>query len=128
MDSLSLHSRVNGVAGDALYLSHYQGTYYAIDLNFTLTVGLVEAIAGDVAILIGDILSGGGSDLEGNALQRLARFGIPLVNDETSGLGIGDNNRLGVAAFPNNHIGGGLVDNISARRRLDFSQYISAGS
>ena len=127
LNGLSLRGRVNGVARDALNLSHYQGTYYAINLNFTLTVGLVETVAGDVAILVRDILPGGSCDLEGDTLQRLSCARIPLVDDEGTGLGVGDNNRLCIAALTNHHIGGRSIHHITGRS-LDFSQYISAGS
>ena len=127
MNGLSLRGRVNGVARDALNLSHYQGTYYAINLNFTLTVGLVETVAGDVAILVRDILPGGSCDLEGDTLQRLSCARIPLIDDEGTGLGVGDNNRLCIAALTNHHIGGRSIHHITGRH-LDFSQHISAGS
>ena len=117
---------VDGVAGDGGRLRHHQRTNYAIDGDFSVLVGEIQAVAADLAVFIGDKLAGGGSDFEGDALQRLPSKGVPFVDHQRSRLGVGHNDGLRVAALPDGHIGAGLVHDI-AGRGLDFRQHISAG-
>ena len=115
LDRLSLGSGVDGVAGDGGCFSDHQGAYHSIDLDLAVLVGLIEAVTGDVAVFVWHILAGAGGHFEGDPLQGLSRQGIPLVDDQGPGLGVGDDHRLGIAALPDDHIGGCLIHNISGR-------------
>ena len=58
LDGLGLWSRVDGVAGDGLRLRDHQGTHHPVDLDLAVLVRLVEAVTGDVAVLVGDKFAG----------------------------------------------------------------------
>ena len=125
MDRLGLLGGVNGVAGDGLRLRHNQRAHHAVDLDLTVPVGIVDPVAGDVAILIRDILSSGSGHAEGNSLQRLSCQGIPLVNDQAAGLRVGDDHRLGISALADDHIDRGGIHNVPLGRS-DLSHHIGA--
>ena len=126
LDRLSLGSGVDGVAGDGGCFSDHQGAYHSIDLDLAVLVGLIEAVAGDVAVFVWHILAGAGGHFECDPLQGLSRQGIPLVDDQGPGLGVGDDHRLGIAALPDDHIGGCLIHDV-ALRGLDFRNDIRTG-
>ena len=126
LDGLGLMGRVDGVAGDSLHLRHYQGAHHAVDLDLPVLVGLIDTIAGDVAVFIGYILPGTGGHSEGDPLQGFASEGIPLVDDQAAGLGVGHDHRLGIPIGANHHVGGGLVHDVPLGR-LDLRQDIGAG-
>ena len=115
---------VDGVAGNGLDFGYHQRAYHPVDGDFTVPVGHIDAVAADLAVFVGDELTGGGRHLEGHAGQGLIGDGIPFVDDQCASLGIFHNHRLSVAVGANHHVCGGIVDHISAVRRLDFGQYI----
>ena len=126
LDCLGLGSGVNGISGDGGCFSDHQGTYHSIDLDLAVFVRLIEAVAGDVAVFVGHILAGAGGHFERDPFQRLSRQGIPLIDDKGTGLGVGDDHRLGVATLPDDHIGGCLIHDV-ALGGLDFRNDICAG-
>ena len=117
---------VDGIAGKGLDLRDHQCTHHAVDGDFTVFVGEIEAVAGNVTAGVGDIFAGGGRDLERHACQRFPGEGVPLVNDQCSGLAVFNHHRLRIAALPDDNIGAGGVHHI-AGWGLDFRQNISAG-
>ena len=127
LDGLGLMGGVNGIAGNGGRLGDHQGANHAVDLDLAVLVSLVDTVAGDIAVFVRHILAGGGGDLEGDPLQGFTSEGIPFVDDERSGLGIGDHHRLGVAALTDDHVGGCLIHDVPLGR-LDLRNDISAGS
>ena len=125
LDRLGLRGRVDGIAGDGLRLRHDQCAHHTVNLDLAVPVGIVDPVAGDVAILIRDILSSGSGHTEGNSLQRLSCQGIPLVNDQAAGLRVGDDHRLGVSALADDHIDRGGIHNVPLGRP-DLSHHIGA--
>ena len=125
-NGLCLRARIDAVAGDRLRLRDNESADHAVDLDLSIFVGDVQAVAGDVAILIRHVLTGRSGHLERDAGQRLTSQGIPLIDDEAACLGVADDYCLGITALADDHIGRGLVNHI-ALRRLDLSQYIGAG-
>ena len=117
---------VNHIAGESLYLRDHQRPHHAGNLDLAVGVGVIEAVGGGPAALIRHKLASGGSDLEGNAFQRLIGQGILLLDQQGSGAGVLYNNGLRVSAAPNDHIGGRGVDHIAVRG-LDLVQHIGAG-
>ena len=125
LDRLGPRGRVDDIAGDGLRLRHDQCAHHTVNLDFAVPVGIVEPVAGDVAILIRDILSSGSGHAEGNPLQRLSCQGIPLVNDQAAGLRVGDDHRLGVSALADDHVDRGGIHNVPLGRP-DLSHHIGA--
>ena len=118
---------VDGVAGDGGRFRHHQRPHHTMDGDFAILVGEVQAVAADLPVFIRYKLPCGSSHFESDALQRLAGEGVPLVDDQRSGLGVFHNDGLGVAALPDDHIGGGCINDIPAIRGLDLRQHIRAG-
>ncbi len=84
---LGLGAGVDGVTRDGAHLRHHQRAYHALDGDFPFLIGLIEAVAAQLAVFVRDKLAAGGGDLEGDALQRLPGEGALLQNDElTRGL------------------------------------------
>ena len=117
--SLGLGTRVNGIARDGLGLCDYQGAHHTIDLDLAVLVSLIEAVAGDIAVFIGDKFTSAGRYLKGNSLKGLTSLGIPLINNQGASFGVRNNNRLGVPILANHHIGRGLVHDVPLGS-LDF--------
>ena len=118
---------INGIARNGGRFRHHQRPHHAIDGDFAVLVSEVQAVAADLPIFIRYKLPCGSSHFESDALQRLAGEGVPLVDDQRSGLGVFHNDGLGVAALPDDHIGGGCINDIPAIRGLDLRQHIRAG-
>lgn len=124
--SLRLSSGVNGIAGDGLGFRDHQCAHHAVDLDLAVLVRHIQAVAGDIAIFIGDEFSGGSSYFERNALQRLSGQRIPLVDNKGACFGIFDDHSLGIAVLANDYIGRGGVHNVP-RRTLDLRDDICPG-
>ena len=123
---LSLAAGVNGVAGDGLGFRHHQCAYHTVDLDLALLIGHVQAVAGDVAVFIGNKFARSSRNLEGDAGQGLSSERVPLIDDQGAGLGVFDDYGLGITLGADDHIGGGLVHHI-ALWGLDLRDYVSAG-
>ena len=118
---------VDGITRNGGRFRHHQRPHHTVNGDFAILVGEVQAVAADLPVFIRYKLPCGGSHFEGDALQRFAGEGVPLVDDQRSGLGVFHNDGLGIAALPDDHIGGGCINDIPAVRGLDLRQYIRAG-
>ena len=123
---LCLRARIDAVAGDRLRLRDNESADHAVDLDLAILIGNVQAVAGDVAILVRYVLASRSRHLERDAGQRLARQRVAFIDNEGAGLGVGHDDGLGIPTLADDHIGRGLVDHI-ALRRLDLSDYIGTG-
>ena len=126
MNGLCPGCGVDSVAGNALGFGYDEGTHYAVNGDFSVLVCYIQSVAGDMPVGVRHELTSGGGDLEGNARQRLAGIGIFLEDYQTASFGVLHHNRLRVSARPDDHIGAGGINDVSAGRGLDFRQYISA--
>ena len=117
---------VNHIAGKGLDLCDHQRPHHTGNGDLAVGIGIIEAIGGNSAAFIGHKFTCGGSDLEGDAFQRLIGKRILLLDQQGSGAGVFHNDSLCITAAPDYHIGGRGVDHI-AIRRLDFIQHIGAG-
>ena len=117
---------VDGVAGDGGRFRHHQRPHHAVDGDFAVLVGEIQAVAADLSVFSRYELARGGGHLEGDALQGLPGEGIPFVDDQRTGLGVFHDDGLRVAALPDDNIGAGGVHDIPGGG-LDFSQDVSAG-
>ena len=117
---------VDGVAGNGGRFRHHQRPHHAMDGDFAILVGEVQAVAADLSVFSGDELAGRGRHFEGHALQGLPGEEIPLVDHQGSGLGVFHDDRLRIAVFADDHVCGRTIHHIPCRG-LDLSQHISAG-
>ena len=124
----SLGSAVQHITRKRLGFLHDVGVrLQTSDGDLTVLVGVVDTVAGDLALCIGDKLTAGSGDGEFNALQRFVAAGILLHNDKAALGGVLDDYRLGIAIGSNHHIGGRLVDDIACGS-LQLRDDISTGS
>ena len=126
LDGLGLLCGINAVSRNGCGFGHYQGAHYTVNLDFSIFIGKVKTVAGDVAVLVRHVLTGRCGHLKCDSLERFASERVPLVDDKGTGFGIGHDHRLGIPVGANYHIGGGLVYDVSLGR-LNFGQYIGAG-
>ena len=117
---------VDGVAGNGGRFRHHQRPHHAMDGDFAVLIGEVQAVAADLSVFSGYERAGRGRHPEGHALQGLPGEGIPLVDNQCACFGILDDDRLRVTLAADDHIGGGSIHDIACGG-LDLRQHISAG-
>ena len=66
--------------------------------------------------------------LELCAGEGLLGDAVVLLDDQTALAGVFDHHGLSVSALPDDHVGGGRVDDVPAIRGLDFVDHIGTGS
>ena len=110
------------------FLRHYISAGEQLGENdLTVDIGGVEAVGGGHALVVRGQLSVGGHHLKLCAGERLLGDAVVLLDDQAALAGVLDHHGLGVAALPNDHVGGGRVNDIPAVRGLDLIDHISAG-
>ena len=117
---------VDGVTGNGGRFSHHQRPHHAMDGDFAVLIGEVQAVAADLSVFSGYKLAGGGRHLEGHTLQGLPGEGVPLVDHQGSGLGVFHDDSLRIAVFADDHVCGRTIHHIPCRG-LDLIDDISAG-
>ena len=75
---------MDGVARDALHLSHHDGAGDAGNLDLAVFIGPVQTVGGKLSAICINHTTISIGDLELNAFQRLLGHGILLVDDETA--------------------------------------------
>ena len=99
---LALGVGVNGVALDALYLSDDQCAGDIGEDNLALGIGPVQAVGGQMAILVCKVGTIRIGDFELDALQRLLGYAVQFVDDQVPQGGI-LKNKLIWAVLPDNN-------------------------
>ena len=80
---------MDGVAVNALYLVHNDGTHHTIEDNLPIFIRIVQAIRADLPIRVRQEAAVGCGNFECHALQRgLLICGAALIDNETAGFGI----------------------------------------
>ena len=129
IDHHSLGRGVLAVIIRRLFLGHHIGSGEQLGQHdLPVDIGGVEAVAGGHALVVRGQLPVGGHHLELRPGQGLTGHAVILLDDQTTLAGVFDHHSLGVAALPNDHVGGGRVDDVPAVRGLDLIDHISTGS
>ena len=95
--------------------------------DLTVSVSGIQTVGGGQALVVRGQFPVGVHDLELRAGQGLLCDRIVLFNNEAALAGVFDNHRLGVPTLPDDHIGGGGVDDIPSIRGFDFRNDVCAG-
>ena len=103
---LTLCVRVDGISGDALYLSHNHCAGDAGEDDLALRIGPIQAIGGQLAALVREIGAVRAGDLELYSLQRGLILAGQLVDDEVPHRLVAELHRDGLALFYLNRLGG----------------------
>ena len=118
---------VHLVALRCLHLSDDVGVRLQVrDDDLAAGVGGVEPVGAHRPARVVHDGPGGGRDPEGRVRQRLMGHAVALLDDEGTLGGILNDDGLGIAVGPDDHVGHGAVDDVPVRG-LDFRDDIGPG-
>ena len=97
------------IAVNGIHLGHDQRTNYALERDLAIFIGVVEAIAGNLAIFIGQKFAAGGGDFEGHTLQRsLLIRRTAFVDNKAASMCVLKNETVGHILLNLDGLGGGI--------------------
>ena len=102
---------MDGESSNGLHLRYHQRAYYTPENNLARNICIIEAVAGDLPILIRQECPVCGGNLKGYTLQRgLLVHRAALVDDKAAGMGVLEDEAVCYALLDLDGLGGHIPD------------------